>query len=1180
MAITFTGLRLLTSGATTAPWNGQTQASLRCRLRFDGDPTAVGNVRYVSRNGDTSVYLSFVGVGSNSTLVRIRFSVKASDGTISSTTSDVTIGATHDLCVAHDGSAGTQKAWVDGALLSLGTRSGTTGSGNVAFGFGIYGAAPGSGCVYTLEDVCAWDGYALTGADAVAMRGGTDPATIGTGATARYRWTMAIPNGKAAGDAVAASDVPESMGHTALNMSSLTGSGSSVWASPLVWSPSVQTGWARTGTSGKTIFVGLQTVTGGVGTIASAINTTPTITVNGASRGSLAGGLASGYATYCAFEVPGATLNPGDVVTLDAPVGWATAEAGVATPMESQVVTVYTGQSAGFRTPGYTPQLRMGINFDSGPTSNLAAGPYLKNLAWRLGGKDSWQNVSAWDATGKPTAMSASPAYTGLVNSPQDNGLDSTEYPGPVGLFAVGWDDLDPAHPTTFGITSGSGAISTVTERADMANPGVGGIGNVRIFNVQRAGNSVRTYIQLRMYCASLAPKFANLVVYAPGDFAYTDGQPVTLPAVTDPHEFSLTVLDRIQGVGSIRAYSPIIDGPRNNVTEWGHSRHIDDWTYGDNTTKVTLAQGWTSAQAYDPGTWPWIYHPATGSKYAATLASSINSTVTTLTISDAATAPVIVGLRLFVDSEVMRVAGVSGTTVTVERACHGTTAASHAAGSIQVGYRFASPTLGSGAFANGTWHILTSQDPHGLVTGNSVWPRGAGWPASVDCTNGVTMLQTASNPQGESQYDWTNVNAPVMVTGPNTILWGGGPGTATASVLLSTLTLDPVTCYSSKLEPDSAQIPYGVHAKLANVASIPKVWYAVPHAATDDFCWQAAREARDNLLPGKEVWVELGNEVWHFQPAWAYCLQMTSTLYPGQAGLAYYARRSREIADIWVAAFNEGGRNRGSEIKLYLNLQAVYPGGFNSLMLWTAAQGIKIDGVAIAPYISWNYMFHDAPTVNYFAGLAVDQVLDHWIFNQWFQPATNTNCFRRYTTDWLASISTYNATTGNTCQLLGYEGGLDSIFPHQDYPSPPGTPLIFAQDDWNERRRDFGYHPNLYIVMQDWFALLQELGFKQFNYFDLDNAVHLSGSGEYLWGMYKGYQQPHGRGDGSVASDGAAHDNRLCVAEPGQAHTKAATTSLDATNISVMGQAMLDWNSGATSVFAGWFIPTRRVSR
>jgi hypothetical protein len=65
---------------------------------------------------------------------------------------------------------------------------------------------------------------------------------------------------------------------------------------------------------------------------------------------------------------------------------------------------------------------------------------------------------------------------------------------------------------------------------------------------------------------------------------------------------------------------------------------------------------------------------------------------------------------------------------------------------------------------------------------------------------------------------------------------------------------------------------------------------------------------------------------------------------------------------------------------------------------------------------------------------------------------------------------------------------------------------------------------------------------------------------------VYHGPAQLYGRGDGS---DGKA-DNRLCLATPGQANSKAANVNQDQHNVSVRGQAFLDWMAPAPVVDLG----------
>ena len=56
---------------------------------------------------------------------------------------------------------------------------------------------------------------------------------------------------------------------------------------------------------------------------------------------------------------------------------------------------------------------------------------------------------------------------------------------------------------------------------------------------------------------------------------------------------------------------------------------------------------------------------------------------------------------------------------------------------------------------------------------------------------------------------------------------------------------------------------------------------------------------------------------------------------------------------------------------------------------------------------------------------------------------------------------------------------------------------------------------------------------------------------GAYLW-----QTQDHGRGDGS---DGKAN-NRLTLACPGKTNSKSPTVNQDMVNVSVRGQAFIDW--------------------
>ena len=200
----------------------------------------------------------------------------------------------------------------------------------------------------------------------------------------------------------------------------------------------------------------------------------------------------------------------------------------------------------------------------------------------------------------------------------------------------------------------------------------------------------------------SLSPRFENLMINQPGDF--TPATPTVLDT-SDPFAEGHAWQDRLRnGMGVWRAFSEITGwsafNPCIEPEEWWQT---SDFSYGG--TGKPLAMGTTAyptqLRAWDWSVSPYIYSHLFGSPYSANLSVAISDlgtprnynnctlTVSTITISDAATAPVLKSLRLKVDDELMRVLAVNGTQVTVERGACSTAITTHATGTIQVQNRF-----------------------------------------------------------------------------------------------------------------------------------------------------------------------------------------------------------------------------------------------------------------------------------------------------------------------------------------------------------------------------------------------------------------------------------------------------------------------------------------------------------
>lgn len=143
--------------------------------------------------------------------------------------------------------------------------------------------------------------------------------------------------------------------------------------------------------------------------------------------------------------------------------------------------------------------------------------------------------------------------------------------------------------------------------------------------------------------------------------------------------------------------------------------------------------------------------------------------------------------------------------------------------------------------------------------------------------------------------------------------------------------------------------VPLEIMVQLANTLNA-NAWFNLPHQADNDYVRQYAQYVKDNLKPNLKAYVEYTNEVWNsvFSQA-QYVQQMglrekldEKTLY---AGLKYYAKRSREIFQIWEQVFGGTGR-LVRVVSGWANNPAVTP------MILRYADVYKFTDVfAVAPY-------------------------------------------------------------------------------------------------------------------------------------------------------------------------------------------------------------------------------------
>jgi hypothetical protein len=259
----------------------------------------------------------------------------------------------------------------------------------------------------------------------------------------------------------------------------------------------------------------------------------------------------------------------------------------------------------------------------------------------------------------------------------------------------------------------------------------------------------------------------------------------------------------------------------------------------------------------------------------------------------------------------------------------------------------------------------------------------------------------------------------------------------------------------------------------------------------------------------------------------------LSTLLYPGEFPCAWYIIRADQIQKRFGAVANTV--NWTGRIRLMLNSQFVGPALAQAYLDFARRHSINVGAIGVAPYVEPD---RSAESQTAWWQADDEQAIDLYIHDLIFN--TSQNGYGPIMDQTRTIIDAYNAATGNDCQLYGYEGGVSSAVP------------IGSNPNFKLRSYDLIYNPNWRIAEQDWFGMLQTHGFSRLNQY----AYSMARVGNADWGAYHWQGQPHGRGDGS---DGLA-DNRLTLACPGKPHTKAANVNLDQANVSVRGQAFLDW--------------------
>ncbi|MEI6239791.1 MAG: Calx-beta domain-containing protein [Planctomycetia bacterium] len=244
--------------------------------------------------------------------------------------------------------------------------------------------------------------------------------------------------------------------------------------------------------------------------------------------------------------------------------------------------------------------------------------------------------------------------------------------------------------------------------------------------------------------------------------------------------------------------------------------------------------------------------------------------------------------------------------------------------------------------------------------------------------------------------------------------------------------------------------------------------WFNMPHMADDTFVQNFATYVRDNLEPGRKVYVEWSNEIWNF--GWGFEASqwvMDQTRLPQNVGLDNWqvaGREAKRDLDIWSGVFS----GQTSRLVRVAGGWAANDWVTNRVV---ESMGGSFDAIAIAPYFSPD----DAKRAAYTAATSVDTIL------------ADTGAAVGTAVGWTRTHQTladaWSTRLGRDIQLVAYEGG-----PHMDGRNAP------YQDAFYRAVND----PRMGDIYRDYLRALDATGMDLFLDFQFTGQAGASPWGDF----------------------------------------------------------------------------------
>lgn len=356
----------------------------------------------------------------------------------------------HFVVISYN-ATGTTTIYVDGSPVQTLASMGATAAVNQVMQIGFNAAGPA--ITLYLKDVAIWGGYAATQADVIALRDGVStPATLATPATNWWTLRDASPTGQAV--TTISPGMHDQIGSVPLGGLTVDAGASLTYdAFEIALSFSTAMMAPFTDVTGNAIYIPLYkdptTTTGGFSPPQN-INVVPVWKLNGSVITPTLIPLDINLYAFV-YQMPsGTTLLATDVLTMSAPLGWASTNAGIVqgTSSNGSLPTPLTVQNNVGQPvePIYAVGSKpMKIGYNASAFGNADNSPATARANWVSkieGGTTAvptWTGGLTYHANGLPATITGTAG--GVILFDQANMVDANGTPGIEGLWTLAYGD-------------------------------------------------------------------------------------------------------------------------------------------------------------------------------------------------------------------------------------------------------------------------------------------------------------------------------------------------------------------------------------------------------------------------------------------------------------------------------------------------------------------------------------------------------------------------------------------------------------------------------------------------------------------------------------------------------------------------------------------------------------------